>query len=476
MSSTLKPGQELHSDSIVYRIESVLGQGSFGITYKARAFAVIKGKFGEELVEIKTPKAIKEFFMKDINEREPSGSITGMTKDSLSYKYALKFKKEAENLSGMNHPNIVKVLDFFGANGTFYYVMDYIEGESLKDYLKHHRMSEKEATDTIIEVAKALKYMHEEKNMLHLDLKPGNIMRRKSDGHIFLIDFGLSKHYSDEGQPDTSTTIGLGTEGYAPLEQGKRASAQNSFRPTIDVYALGGTLFKMLTGETPPPASDILEDEDMFCGIMESRGIDSQLQGIIKKAMVPSAKRRTASVAEFLSSLESPAQDGVEITNMVKEAEPISAPKPSPKLKIEAKQKAKSKLVPEHSQILDVVEETPKAATKKKESAHNSAEDNTEETIIYQSGKESQKISTKQKNGSTGDPNNIEDKKSKITEESQSNPQIVSNSSQTSGLDDEDGFFSDEDGFFSKVWKIIRGIFVFLFGLYFWINVFKSCS
>ena len=88
---TLKIGQELHSDSIVYRIESVLGQGSFGVTYKAKAFTIMKGKFGEELVETNTPKAIKEFFMKEINERDLSGSITGISEGSLSYNYAQKF-------------------------------------------------------------------------------------------------------------------------------------------------------------------------------------------------------------------------------------------------------------------------------------------------------------------------------------------------------------------------------------------------
>ena len=129
-------------------------------------------------------------------------------------------------------------------------------------------------------------------------------MRRKSDGHVFLIDFGLSKHYSDDGQPDTSTTIGLGTEGYAPIEQGKRASSNHSFRPTIDVYALGGTLFKMLTGETPPAASDILEDDGLLGEIMGKHAVNSKLQNIIIKAMKPSAKQRTQSVAEFLKNLE----------------------------------------------------------------------------------------------------------------------------------------------------------------------------
>ena len=134
---TLNIGQELHSDTLIYRIESVLGQGSFGITYKAKAFTVIKGKFGEELVETNTPKAIKEFFMKEVNEREESGSITRMSEGGLTYNYAQKFKKEAENLASMNHPNIVKVIDFISANNTYYYVMDFIEGENLNDYLKN---------------------------------------------------------------------------------------------------------------------------------------------------------------------------------------------------------------------------------------------------------------------------------------------------------------------------------------------------
>ena len=302
--STLRVGQELHSDSIVYRIDAILGQGSFGVTYKVTAFTVLKGKLGEELIAASTPKAVKEFFMKEINERDESGSITGMSEGSISYNYARKFRREAENLAGMRHPNIVKVIDFIDANNTYYYVMDYIEGENLNDWLKHHRPDEKEAVDIIMKAAEALRYMHEERHMLHLDLKPGNIMRRSSDGHIFLIDFGLSKHYSDDGQPDTSTTVGLGTEGYAPIEQGKKTSAQNALRPTIDVYALGATLFKLLTGETPPPASDVLEDEDLLPGILQKHGVSPELQGIIVRSMMPSAKKRTQSIAAFMTEIK----------------------------------------------------------------------------------------------------------------------------------------------------------------------------
>lgn len=302
VKSTLNIGQELHSDSIIYRIESVLGQGSFGVTYKAKAFTVMKGKFGEELVETNTPKAIKEFFMKEVNERDESGSITGMSEGSLSYNYAQKFKKEAENLASMNHPNIVKVIDFISANNTYYYVMDFIEGENLNVYLKHHKMSEEEATATIVEVAKALRYMHEEKHMLHLDLKPGNIMRRNSDGHIFLIDFGLSKHYSADGVPETSTSVGLGTPGYAPIEQANSKNAKQ-FRATLDVYALGATFYKLLTGQTPPSADELVSDEELINDELAKFDISNESKMTIEHSMMPSVKYRTKDVKGFLADL-----------------------------------------------------------------------------------------------------------------------------------------------------------------------------
>lgn len=301
--TTLMIGQELRGDNIIYRIESVLGQGSFGVTYKAKAFTVMKGKFGEELVESNTPKAIKEFFMKEVNDRDVSGSITGISEGSLSYNYAQKFKKEAENLASMNHPNIVKVIDFISANNTFYYVMDYIDGENLNDYLKHHKMSEKEATDTILEVAKALQYMHEEKHMLHLDLKPGNIMRRESDGHIFLIDFGLSKHYNEEGIPETSTSVGLGTPGYAPIEQSNIKSVKQ-FKRTLDIYSMGATFYKLLTGNIPPSADELVSDKDIIKDELEKVTENEVIVSTVLKAMSPSVKERTQCVSAFLFNLK----------------------------------------------------------------------------------------------------------------------------------------------------------------------------
>ena len=127
-------------------------------------------------------------------------------------------------------------------------------------------------------------------------------MRRASDGHIFLIDFGLSKHYDANGQPETSTNIGLGTAGYAPIEQGNQAKS-GEFRPTIDVYALGATLYKLLTRETPPAASELVSDDELVEDNLREKGVPTNLIKVVTEAMCPNVKKRTQTVRDFKNRL-----------------------------------------------------------------------------------------------------------------------------------------------------------------------------
>lgn len=298
-TNVLAPGTLLQGETYRYRIDGVLGNGSFGVTYLATGFVKVAGPLGE--IETEARVAIKEFFMQEVSTRDATGSISESSDSGLVHKYAQKFRTEARNLSRMSHPNIVKVLDFIDANNTYYYVMEHIDGTSLDEYVcSRGGLPEAEAVACIRSIGNALAYMHDCK-MLHLDLKPKNVMRRSSDGALLLIDFGLSKQYDESGEPESSTAVGLGTPGYAPLEQ---ANDQNSrdFSPTLDVYALGATLFKMLTAQTPPKSSDVLND-GLPLGLLEDRGVSARVIEAVKKAMEPRRKDRVPTVRDFLALL-----------------------------------------------------------------------------------------------------------------------------------------------------------------------------
>ena len=322
MNQTLPIGTVLQGKAYSYTIEKVLGQGSFGITYLA-SFAV-PGPLGE----ITAVAAVKEFFAKDLDFRLPDGSVSARTEAGVAYRYARAFRRESENLSKMKHPGIVHVLEAFEANGTFYYAMEYLSGGSLDNKVKGVGMPEAEALPMIARIGEALSYMHSCK-MIHLDLKPKNIMLKR-DGSPVIIDFGLSKQFDDSGEPESSSTIGLGTPGYAPIEQAFQSSG-NAFQPTLDIYALGATLYKMLTGATPPVSSSILED-GFPESELEAKQVSGQTMEAIREAMLPSRKDRPQSVSEFLDLLSSEMEEepeGTEVIPFVK-TEPESLPEPEP--------------------------------------------------------------------------------------------------------------------------------------------------
>lgn len=284
-----------------YTIEKSLGQGSFGITYLATARFSADGGIGK--MDVVAKVAIKEFFMSEVNTRKEDGSTIEGSTGSVFNNYRRKFRKEAENLARLFHLNIVKVFDVFDENDTTYYVMEYIDGENLDDYIKScGRLPEEEAIKIIKEIGGALSYMHSKK-MLHLDMKPKNVMHR-IDSSNCLIDFGLSKKYTEDGEPESSTTIGLGTPGYAPLEQ-SQYTQDGSFPATLDVYALGATLFKMLTGKRPPEAS-ILLNEGFPTDELNRLGISKRTVRALSKAMNPVKKDRWMTVDLFLKGLSFP--------------------------------------------------------------------------------------------------------------------------------------------------------------------------
>ena len=269
-----------------YKIVRHIDGGGFGVTYEA------------EHVMLHKKIAIKEFFPKSYCNREENSSqvsigITSKTK--VVEKLKKKFIEEAQSLCLFDHPNIVHVFDVFEENGTAYYVMDYIDGQSLKGLIKKNgAMSEHVAVDYIKQAAKALKYVHSKKR-LHLDIKPDNIMVDK-EGKAMLIDFGVSKQYDEETEENGSTLIGS-TPGYAPPEQSSKDVSK--FLPATDIYALGATLYKLLTGNTPPNASLLASGETLD---MPSY-ISANTHNAIEMSMQINKMKRPQSIDEFLKLL-----------------------------------------------------------------------------------------------------------------------------------------------------------------------------
>ena len=294
-AQALPIGTMLHGNSYDYEIKNVLGQGTFGITYLADL--IVKGALGSLGSSIHV--AIKEFFMRDVNGRQNT-SVTAGSKGGIYDKYKEKFISESLRLSELKHNNIVKVLESFEDNNTYYYAMEYIEGMSLDDYIKKSDgIGVREAISITNKIGEALSYMHSHK-MLHLDLKPQNIMRR-SDGHVVLIDFGLAKQYDENGKPETSTSVGAGTRGYAPIEQANYHDGKD-FPVTMDVYALAASLYKMLTCLSPQDASDVLND-GLDINPLLKRMVGEDIINVIEMGMSPMKKNRPQTVSDFLELL-----------------------------------------------------------------------------------------------------------------------------------------------------------------------------
>lgn len=299
-----------------YTITGVLGAGGFGITYKAVSQVVLnKTIHYSQTVQF----AIKEFFMRGCYR---GGSGTDMLCSS-NLKGDMErgkedFKKEADVLIKLNgaSPHIVMVHEQFEANGTCYYVMDYLEGVNLQQFIDRRggrALTEAEALALLLPVARAVALLHSHR-LLHLDIKPDNIMLKETPGTNaltpVLIDFGLAKHFDSKGRPTSSLMARGATEGYAPLEQ---YSPLVRFAPEIDVYALGATLFFLLTGRHPANAHEILSASiSVYLEKHLPPDISRPVRQAIERAMQSVASARTQMVSEFVAVLESVAGNAKE--------------------------------------------------------------------------------------------------------------------------------------------------------------------
>ena len=274
-----------------YRIERSIASGGFGNTY-----IVTNTVFNERL-------AMKEFFIMGISERESdhttvavSNTINREQFDTLKE----KFKKEALRLRKLHNPHVVKVHDLFEENGTAYYAMELIEGVSLAERLKTtgKPIAETEVYSILRQLLDALEEVHG-MGIWHLDLKPGNVLIDK-DGRAVLIDFGASRQLkSNEGYSTTSTAMCY-TPGYAPTEQ----IEQNLDRigPWTDIYALGATLYNLLTGRKPPSTSEI-QDGAPF---VFPQPVRERTSTLIQWMMSPNRSKRPQSVNEIRQFLKAP--------------------------------------------------------------------------------------------------------------------------------------------------------------------------
>ena len=276
-----------------YRIERYLSSGGFGNTY-----VVTNLQFSETL-------ALKEFYLRGICQRDGGSTMVSVSnsENTISFNQQCeKFKKEARRLRSLSNPHIVKVYDLFEENGTAYYVMDYVDGENLSTRLKRTNapLAESEVRNYLNQILDGLEAIHNA-GMLHLDIKPANIM---VDSHnvVKLIDFGASKQQSTVGGATMSTGISY-TNGYAPSEQ--MAQSYDKFGPWTDFYALGATVYKLLTNQDPPSISDLSEDgtEDKHLAL-PMPNISEEMKKLVVWMMQENRLKRPKNVGEIRKSAE----------------------------------------------------------------------------------------------------------------------------------------------------------------------------
>lgn len=280
----LPVGYELNE----YTIEAVLGSGGFGITYLARDN------------NLQCQVAIKEYLPTDLAVRTAGRTVCARTEaETHGYRIGLeRFLAEARVLASFRHRNIVRVTRFFEANNTAYMVMDYERGLPLRDWVKQHaEPDETQLLKMFLPLLDGLEVVHRA-GVVHRDIKPANIYVREEDGSLVLLDFGAARYASTMDSRSLTTMV---TPGFAPLEQYHTHGAQG---PWSDLYAFGGVLYWMVTGEKPLEAPSRARQDSMPAALALAGGRYSErLLRAIDWALTPDEADRPKSVSQLRAAL-----------------------------------------------------------------------------------------------------------------------------------------------------------------------------
>ena len=280
-----------------FEFHRVLGHGGFGITYLGWN------------VTLDIPVAIKEYLPADLATRKGDQSVVPQSSQAVAdFQWGLgRFLDEARTLARLQHPNIVRVHQYFEAHSTAYIAMDYVEGEDLSAYLTHQEtLSEDELKAILYPLLSALEVVHGA-DFLHRDIKPGNIVLRDVDGSPVLLDFGAARQAIGAKSRSVTSIV---TPGYAPIEQYSSRGRQGAW---TDVYALGGVCYRALTGEVPDDATDRMRQDPLVpvaerCAGQASRGFLLA----IDSALSVDEGDRPQSVGDWRAALEADAEEAQE--------------------------------------------------------------------------------------------------------------------------------------------------------------------